>query len=138
MSDGVCDTSVLIRLITGDDSTKQDRAIALFERIEQTQFSLEAPVTVIADAVFVLTSRRLYNRSRAEVASKLTTLVRLPNFHVKDRRTVLRALQLFGSTTYLDFGDAMIVAQAQQSGLRTVYAYDADFDRIAGITRIEP
>jgi predicted nucleic acid-binding protein len=138
MSDGVCDTSVLIRLITGDDPAKQDRAIALFERIEQAKLSLDAPVTVIADAVFVLTSRRLYNRPRGEVASKLTTLVRLPNFHVKDRRTVLRALQLFAGTTYLDFGDAMIVAQAQQSGLQTVYAYDQDFDRIAGITRIEP
>ncbi len=138
MSDGVCDTSVLIRLISGDDQAKQDRAIALFERVEQAKLSLDAPVTVIADAVYVLTSRRLYNRPRAEVASKLTTLVRLPSFHVKDRRIVLRALQLFAGTSYLDFGDAMIIAQAQRSGVQTVYAYDQDFDRIAGVTRLEP
>lgn len=138
MSDALCDTSVLIRLIAGDDPEKQDRAIALFQQVEQGILSLDAAVTVIADAVFVLTSKRLYDQPRDEVAAKLTTLVRLPGFHVKSRRTVLRALQLFGSTRYLDFGDAMIVAQAEQSGVRTVYAYDTDFDRAPGITRKEP
>lgn len=138
MSDGVCDTSILIRLISGDDPAKQDGAIALFERVEGEHLSLDAPVTVIADAVYVLTSRRLYNRPRPQVAAKLTTLVRLPNFHVKDRRIVLRALQLFAGAPYLDFGDAMIIAQAQRSGVQTVYAYDHDFDRVPGITRLEP
>jgi predicted nucleic acid-binding protein len=138
MSDALCDTSILIRLITGDDPDKQDRVIALFEQVEQGILSLGAPMTVIADAVFVLTSKRLYNKPRDEVAAKLTTLVRLPHFHVTNRRTVLYALQLFGASTYLDFGDAVIVAQAHQSGVQTVYTYDADFDRVAGLIRKEP
>jgi predicted nucleic acid-binding protein len=57
---------------------------------------------------------------------------------VKNGRTVLRALELFGSTASLDFGDAMLVAQSQQSRLRTIYSYDTDFDRVAGLRREEP
>jgi hypothetical protein len=30
-----CDTSIIIRLITGDDAAKQARASALFEQVEQ-------------------------------------------------------------------------------------------------------
>jgi predicted nucleic acid-binding protein len=138
MSDPLCDTSILIRLITGDDPDKQEPAIALFEQVERGTHSLAAPVTVIADAVFVLTSKQLYNKRRDEVAAKLTALLRLPGYHVKNRRTVLRALQLFGTTTQLDFGDAMIVAQMQESGSQTVYSYDTDFDGIPGIAREEP
>jgi predicted nucleic acid-binding protein len=133
-----CDTSILIRLITGDDQVKQDRAFRLFEQVEQRTVALSAPDTVIADAVFVLSSKRLYNLPRPEVAAKLTTLVRLPNFHVQNRRAVLGALHLFGTTRHLDFGDALIIALMQQSGEPLVYAYDTDFDGIDGITRQEP
>ncbi len=138
MTHPCCDTSIIIRLITGDDAAKQARASALFEQVEQRILSLAAPDTVIADAVFVLTSRRLYNLRRAEVAAKLTTLVRLANFHVENRDAVLRALNLFGATSHLDFGDTLIIAQMQQSGEQTVYSYDIDFDEIPGVTRREP
>jgi predicted nucleic acid-binding protein len=133
-----CDTSIIIRLITGDDVTKQNRAIAFFEQVEQRTLSLAAPDTVIADAVFVLTSKRLYNLPRDEAAAKLTTLVRLPNFHVKNRRAVLRALLIFGTTPHLDFGDALIISLMQQGGEQTVYAYDKDFDGVPGVARQEP
>lgn len=138
MNDGLCDTSVLIRLLAGDDPDKQDRAIALFEQVEQGMLRLDAPTTVIADAVFVLTSKRLYNWPRDEVAAKLSTLVRLPHFHVRDRRVVLQALDLFGTTSHLDFGDAMIIAQAWETGTQVIYSYDADFDGVSGTRRQEP
>jgi predicted nucleic acid-binding protein len=41
-------------------------------------------------------------------------------------------------TPKLDFGDAMIVAAMQESGVSIVYSYDAHFDRIAGIVRQQP
>lgn len=118
--------------------TSKDRAIALFQQVEKGTLFLDASVTVIADAVFVLTSKRLYNRSHEEVAAKLTTLVRLPGFHVESRNIVLRALQLYGTNRYPDFGEAMIVAHAEQSGVRTVYSYDTDFDLAPGVTRRDP
>jgi predicted nucleic acid-binding protein len=47
-------------------------------------------------------------------------------------------LDLFGTTTRLDFGDAIIVAVMEQQKKSTVYSYDADFDDFPWITRQEP
>jgi predicted nucleic acid-binding protein len=133
------DTDVIIRLLTGDDPVKQQKAAELFEQVEQGGLAVAAPDTVIADAVYVLSSPRLYKLSRHEVASLLIPLVRLPGFHVKNGRTVLAALALYGyGQTKLDFGDAFIVASLQPSGSQSLYSFDADFDRIPGISRQEP
>lgn len=131
------DTDVVIRFLTGDDPVKQERAAKLFQQIEQGTLTLAAPDTVIADAVFVLSSPRLYNLARHEITALLVPLVRLPGFRVKNRRTVLGALALYGhGPIKLDFGDAILVASMQQSGSQTVYSFDKDFDRFAGITGI--
>jgi predicted nucleic acid-binding protein len=133
------DTDVIIRFLTGDDPAKQERAARLFEQIEQGKLTVVAPYTVIADAVYVLSSTRLYNLPRHEVAALLIPLVRLPGFRVKDRRIVLAALAIYGSgATKIDFGDAMIAASMQQNGSETLYSFDADFDKIPGISRKEP
>jgi predicted nucleic acid-binding protein len=138
MSVPFLDTSAIVRLLSGDDPVKQTRARLLFERIERGELIVAAPVTVIADAVYVLSSPRLYNRSREEVAALLTPLVRLPGFHVQGRRAVLAALQLYATTARLDFGDALIAASTQQTGASVVYSYDTDFEQIPGIHREEP
>ncbi len=132
------DTDVIIRLLTGDDPAKQVAASALFEHVEKGSLTIAAPDTVIADAVYVLTSPRLYNLSRAHVAALLTALVRLTHFRVQNRRDVLEALRVYGTTTGLDFGDALLVATMQQDGSETLYSYDRHFDRIVTIQRREP
>lgn len=137
MSDAFVDTDILIRLLTGDDLQKQAEAAALFERVEAGELRLTAPDTVIADAVFVLASPRLYHLPRAEIRELLTPLLRLRGFRVRNRRSVLRALDLYGSSN-LDFGDAMIIASMQETGSEVLYSYDSDFDRVPGIQRVEP
>jgi predicted nucleic-acid-binding protein len=57
----------------------------------------------------------LYKLRRDRVADLLTPLVRLPGFRVEDRRTVLRALELYASAG-LDFGDALIAATMERPG----------------------
>lgn len=131
------DTDVIIRLLTGDDPDKQARAAALFEQVEDGTLTVAAPSTVIADAVYVLASPRLYHLPRNQVAALLTTLVRLRNFRVQNRRAVLGALGTYAGTN-LEFGDALIIASMQQSGADVLYSFDADFDRVSGIIRREP
>ena len=132
------DTDVIIRLLTGDDPVKQAQAVILFELVEQGKLTLAAPDTVIADAVFVLASPRLYHVLRADVAALLTPLVQLPGFHVQNRRAVLTALSLYATTPNLDFGDALIIATMQEAGAQILYSYDTHFDRVVGITRQPP
>ena len=137
MNGAFVDTDVLIRLITGDDPVKQAAAEALFARVEAGALALRAPDTVIADAVFVLTSPRLYALPRPLVREKLAHLVGLPAFLVHNRRLLLRALDIFAMTN-LDFGDAMIVATMERRNASTLYSYDHGFDRMPGISRREP
>src|SRR5579884_710100 len=138
MTEPCIDTSVIIRLVSGDDEAKQAAAARLFEDVEQGKLTVSAPETVIADAVYVLTSPRTYRLARPTVAAALTRLVRLPHFKVQNRRAVLRALDLFGTTTRLDFGDAIIVAVMEQKRKSIVYSYDQDSDIFPWITRQEP
>jgi uncharacterized protein len=131
------DTDVIIRLLTGDDPDKQAAATSLFEQVEQGLLTLQAPDTVIADAVYVLSSPRLYHLARPAIQEMLAALVRLPQFQVHNRGSVLLALDLYAGSR-LDFGDALIIASMQQQGSQVLYSYDADFDRLEGITRREP
>lgn len=131
------DTDVIIRLVTGDDPAKRQAATRLFQRVENGELELAIPDIAIADAVYVLASRRLYGLPREDVAMALTTILRLSGIHVRNKRTMLEALDLYRSTN-LDFGDCYIVASMRQSDTRIVYAYDRDFDRFPDVQRREP
>jgi len=131
------DTDVIVRLITGDDPIKQQAPRALFKLAEDGQIEVAAPITMIADAVYVLGSPRLYGLPREAVASALRTLVRIPAFHVHNRHAVLRALSIYGSTK-LDFGDAFILALMEAGNSTVLYSYDRGFDRVVAISRREP
>jgi predicted nucleic acid-binding protein len=135
--DPFIDTNILIRFLTGDDPVKHAAAKALFSQISEGIVRVSAPEAVIAEAVFVLRSPRLYQLPRAQVVAMLTPIVRMPHFQLRNRRSVLRALHLF-ATTRLHFGDALVVAAMEHEGATTVYSFDHDFDRIPGMTRIEP
>jgi len=137
MSNPFVDTDVIIRLLTGDDPAKQARAAALFQQVEDGHLTLDAPDTVIADAVYVLASRALYARPRTEIRELLSALVRLPGFQVRNKRVVLRALEIYG-TTSRDFGDAMLIAGMDQRRSKELYSYDRGFDAFPTVTRLEP
>jgi predicted nucleic-acid-binding protein len=115
MNEAFVDTDIIIRFITGDDPVKQGAAAALFRRVESGTVTLRAPDTVIADAVFVLSSRRLYGLSRERIRTELVTLLRYPAFRVHNRRLLIRALDIYAGTN-LDFGDAMIAATMERRG----------------------
>ena len=137
VAEAYIDTDVIIRLVTGDDPAKQAAAVALFERAEAGDVRLKAPVTVIADAVYVLSSRRLYNLPRIDVQAILERILQVRHFEVESRAALTEALQVYASSN-LDFGDAMIVASMRLDDLPDLYSYDRDFDGVEGVTRLEP
>ncbi|MBA3415286.1 MAG: PIN domain-containing protein [Chloroflexia bacterium] len=137
MTQSFINADVIIRFLTGDDSTKQAAARRLFDRAVRGELELSTPSTTIADCIHVLTSPKLYRLPRAEVAARLTTLLRVTDVQVPDRRDVLRALDIYG-TTNVDFGDAMIAAAMESTDSRVVFSYDRHFDRFPEIDRQEP
>jgi predicted nucleic acid-binding protein len=137
MSDAFVDTDVIVRYITGDDAAKQRAAAALFRRVATGTDTLRAPDTVVADAVFVLSSPKLYALPRTRIRTELVTLLQYPQFKVHNRRLLLRALDIYAGTN-LDFGDAMITATMERRGDHELYSYDRGFDRLSNIHRREP
>ena len=131
------DTDIIIRLLTSDDIRKQKASAALFDKVYNGKLILLAPTTVIADAVFVLSSPRLYNIPRKEIRDMLSSLIKIPNFKVENKQIVLDALDLYTSYN-LDFGDSLLAACVGQTKRKAIYSYDHDFDRIEGIERKEP
>ncbi|MDO8573536.1 MAG: PIN domain-containing protein [Candidatus Daviesbacteria bacterium] len=131
------DTDVIIRLLTGDDEQKRKDAKALFERVEQGDLILYAPDTVIADAVFVLSSPNLYDLPRSQIRDLLQILLHYPNFKVENKQAVIKALDLYADKN-IDFGDAMLAVLTLETPEKIIYSYDHDFDKISGIKRKEP
>lgn len=135
--DPYIDTDVIIRLLTGDDPQKRKNATALFEKIAQDEVILSAPDTVIADAVYVLSSPNLYHLPRTEIRNLLVTLLRYPCFKVENKQSVIKALDFYADLN-IDFGDALLAVLTLQSQGKLIYSYDHDFNKIKGIIRKEP
>jgi predicted nucleic acid-binding protein len=137
MPEAYVDTSVLIRLVTGDNVQRQAASAGLLERVQAGELKLAIPVTVVSEAAYVLTSRSVYGLPRAEVSAILSDLIALDGLMLEGKQTVARALAIFG-THNVDFGDAMIVASMEADGATELYTYDRDFARFEWINRLEP
>jgi predicted nucleic acid-binding protein len=73
----------------------------------------------------------------ADAAARLATLLRLRGMKLRDKRMLLRALELWTVQPRLGFVDALTATYAQQSGVELA-TFDADFDEIPGMTRWQP
>ncbi len=131
------DTDVIIRFLTGDDVRKQEQARAFFEQVVAGKTAVTVTPMAIADAAYVLTSPSLYSISRSDAAEMLVSLITHPGFVVEHKARVIAALTLFRAYN-LDFGDAYTAATALESESAEVLSYDRDFDRVPGISRVEP
>jgi len=67
----------------------------------------------------------------------LLPLISLPGLKLPHKRMYARVFELYTSLP-IDYVDAYHAALMENRGEPEVYSYDTDFDRIAGITRLEP
>jgi predicted nucleic acid-binding protein len=131
------DANIFIRHLTRDDPEKAQACFDLFRRAERNEVKLTTSEAVIAEVVYVLASKQLYNLPREQIRGLLRPLVSLPGLKLPQRRMYLRALDLYAAYA-IDFEDALLVAQMERQKVTEVYSYDRDFDQVDGITRLEP
>jgi predicted nucleic acid-binding protein len=131
------DANVFIRHLTRDDPKKAQACLELFQQAQKKEITLITSESVIAEVVYVLSSKRLYNLPREEIRKLLYPLLSLPGLKLTNRKTHLHALDLY-ATYPLDFEDALTVAQMKRRKISEIYSYDRHFDQVAGITRLEP
>ena len=90
----------------------------------------------IVGVVYVLHSRRLYNRSRSEVVQMLMPLIKLSGLRLHRRDLLMKALAIFNSTQ-LSFGNAMIAAAMSDQPNQVLYSFDRGLDALPNFKRIE-
>jgi predicted nucleic acid-binding protein len=131
------DANVFIRHLTRDDPRKAEACLALFQKAREKTITLTTSESVIAEVVYVLSSKKLYNLPREEIRRLLYPLLSLPGLKLTNRKMVLHSLDLY-ATYPLDYEDALTVAQMKRQRISELYSYDRHFDQVPGITRFEP
>jgi len=137
MTSEFLDTNVILRYFLQDHPDQSAQSTALFQKIEADQIQVVTSHAVIAELVYMLSSRALYGLPRAAIHTRLLPVLSLKSLIIPSRSVVLRALDIYVLIT-IDFVDALTIAQMEEEQLATVISYDRDFDKFKGVTRREP
>ncbi len=128
----------LVRPVTDADQARAAACRALVERVSTSEEEITTSEAVLAEIVYVLSSRRQYGLTPDEIVARLKPIVMLPGLKITQKRVYLRALDIYASHADLDFEDAITIAIVERMEQSDLYSYDTVFDRVSGITRLEP
>jgi predicted nucleic acid-binding protein len=133
------DANILLRYlakpVTAEDQHKAERARDLLLRVERGEERVVTSALVIFETIFTL--HRSYRAPRTEIRDRVSEILSLRGVALPGKRAFLQALGLFAQTN-LSFKDAYNVIVMHAQGLTEIYSWDTDFDRVQGITRVEP
>jgi len=132
------DTNIFLRHLANDDPAKAVACYSLLQRLERGDEEAQTCEAIICEVVFVLSSRAHYGLPHDEIRDRLAPIIPLRGLKLPNKRVYLMALDTFAAQPSLDFEDALSVAYMENEGITELYSYDRGFDRISGITRIEP
>ena len=131
------DTNIFLRHLTNDHPTQSPACFALIQAIERAEIQAWTSDLVIAEVVFVLASKTLYNVSREAIRDLILPLINLSGIKLPNKRLYHRVFALYTSLP-IDYTDAYNAALMESRKRSEIYSYDTDFDRIEGIRRMEP
>jgi predicted nucleic acid-binding protein len=131
------DANMLLGYFTRDDERKFRRAQALLGRIERGEETVTTTLMIIFETVFVLD--RVYRVPRTVIGQAVRVVVQLSGVRLSGKRLVLAALDLYATSPYkISFADAYTAVYMRSRGITVIYSWDTDFERIIGLTRVEP
>ena len=135
MSTCFLDTNILLRYLTRDDEDKAQRSLSLLIKAEQGQEKVITSSLVIFEVVFTLQS--FYKIPRQQIKELVLPIIFLRGLHLPGKHVYQRAFDLY-VTKNISFADAYNVAYMLAEEVFHIYSWDTDFDKIDGITRLEP
>jgi uncharacterized protein len=130
------DTNILLRYLTRDDEAKARAALRLLLRVERGEERVHTSPMVVFETVFTLQS--FYRQPRARIRERLRPILAMRSLALPNKRLYLAALDLYVERPYLSFADAFNVVYMRARGITEIYSWDTDFDRVGGVTRVEP
>lgn len=124
MSTATIDTNLLVRLITYDVPDLAHKAAAMIEPVGDE--TIELPLYVLAEIVYVLAYNPSYTYSRFQINQSLLKIIDIPQFHL-NRGVARQALNTF-NLTKLDFVDCLLLAETCSSGGK-LFTFDKELLR---------
>ncbi|MCB0167498.1 MAG: PIN domain-containing protein [Anaerolineae bacterium] len=131
------DTNIFLRHLTNDHPEKAKACFELFKKAARDEVSLVTADWVIAEVVYVMSSKTVYNLPPMEIKNRLRPILAIRGLKVENKDVVLYALDLFARLG-IDFEDCLSVAHIERRRIQTIYSYDQHFDQVETITRLEP
>lgn len=101
------DANVLVRYLLGEP--REQAALWLFDEATRGSVRVRVHPAVLAEVVYVLSSPRIANLGRDEVADTLRSVLSLPGVDLDDAPQVLEALRMFAATQ-LDWVDCLLLS----------------------------
>jgi len=129
------DTNLLIRYFTRDDEEKAQKVLKLLKRVERGEERVIISPLVLFEIVFTLQS--FYEVPREKIKELLSPVIELRGLKLSDKEVYQSALNIYAKKN-LSFTDAFNSAFAIKKGIKEIYSYDEDFDKIEGIRRVVP
>jgi len=132
------DANVFLRYLVAGDERKAEACFALFQRVKAGHEVVTTSEVIIAEVCYVLRSRAHYGLTPVDIGARLRPLLTLRGLKLAHKGACVRALDIWASHPRIDFEDALTVAHMERLGLTELFSYDADFDRITNVKRMEP
>jgi uncharacterized protein len=129
------DSNILLCHLHGEHPDHSPRATALLARIERGE--LEAQLSDIVVFETVVTLERSYKVPKADIRGAILAILALPGIILQGKRRFIRIFEFYVDFN-LPFGDAYIAAEMERFGSTELYSFDRQFNRVPGITRLEP
>ena len=109
----------------------------LFRRVGRGEVEITTSDAVVAEVAYILTARTHYGMAVDDASARIVTILRMPRFRLSEKRSVIRALELWVEHPKLDFVDVLTASYARRPGIELA-TFDRDFDRFPDITRWVP
>jgi predicted nucleic-acid-binding protein len=122
------DTNVIVRLVAADDARQLSEAESF---IADGAF---VPHIALVEAIWTLQS--VYDRTAAQLADTIETLLNHESLVVQDASVVAHALELFRERPKLGFSDCLILEIARSAGHLPLGTFDRDLSKLPGAAQI--
>ncbi|MFW5720679.1 MAG: PIN domain-containing protein [Candidatus Dojkabacteria bacterium] len=117
------DTNILVRIIAGDNKKHRHEAVTILLKCIQGEEEGFIEDSVVAEVLYVLTSKKLYNFPRDEVTARLIALISPEGIYHTYKPQLIYALAAFGEGTE-DFVDCLAILYMETGIVDGIASFD--------------
>lgn len=124
----VIDTNIILRYLLGEKESKS------IEKVFKGKDQLVIPDIVVAEVVWTLD--RYYKWKRSKIVEFFVSMLASGNMEF-NQTLIFSTFETYLKSN-VKYADAYIYQLMSQKKLKHIYSYDREFDRLEGISRLEP